>query len=85
MAVGTRHSLGIDDASFAEGRRNGLWAFGALLAGVAAASGVRTLGLTRRWGERWPRWGLALAAATWAYHLCRRGPCATCATQPVPA
>jgi hypothetical protein len=26
----------------------------------------------------WPLWGLALAAATLAYHLRRRGPCPTC-------
>ncbi|MER6951522.1 hypothetical protein ABT294_46655 [Nonomuraea sp. NPDC000554] len=36
------------------------WA-GAGLATFGALGGVLTLGLTQRWGERWPRWVLGLA------------------------
>jgi hypothetical protein len=50
----------------------------------SAAAGLFPAGaLDRDWattgpGMLWPLWGLALAAATYAYYLRRRGACRSC-------
>ena len=47
--------LGISEAFYHEGAAVGLWRVGAALATLAAGGALLTLGLTRRWGEVFPR------------------------------
>ncbi|WP_020667886.1 hypothetical protein [Amycolatopsis nigrescens] len=53
--------LAISPEFFRELHQNGLIWAGAYLATFAAAGGLLTVGLVRRWGEIWPRWVLGLA------------------------
>ena len=128
--------LGITETFLRQGQEIGMWTAGLLLASVAIAGAVLTIGLVRPWGEvfprwfpvvrgqrvppwvaiapaalmsclflaagldavgsfaqdgfpeegwgttapslLWPVWGIALGAATFAYHLRRRGRCGRC-------
>lgn len=53
--------LGMPEAAYEEGRREGLWLAGAGLATLGLGGAILTLGLVQRWGERFPRWMLGLA------------------------
>ena len=48
--------LGISEKFYREGQATGLWWMGAALATLALVGSLLTFGLTRRWGEVFPRW-----------------------------
>jgi hypothetical protein len=52
--------LGMDADMYQEGKEDGLWAIGALLATSGAMGALLTLGLVQRWGEVFPRWMIGL-------------------------
>jgi len=56
-----RLRLGISPSELRELHETGMVWAGAYLASFAALGGVLALGLSYRWGERWPRWVIGLA------------------------